>query len=57
MWGHSSRFDGPALRARPEEMGVAVAVMALFGLVAMFLYPALYPLIEPFTRRRSGADL
>ena len=38
---------GPALRARPEEMGVAVAVITLFGLAAMFLYPALYPLVEP----------
>jgi len=38
---------GPALRAKPEEMGMAVAVITLFGLAAMFIYPALYPVVEP----------
>ncbi|MDP2743899.1 MAG: putative sulfate exporter family transporter [Dehalococcoidia bacterium] len=33
---------GPALRAKAEEMGLAVAVVTLFGLVAMFGYPLLY---------------
>jgi len=33
---------GPAIKARDEEMGLAVACITLFGLVAMFLYPFLY---------------
>lgn len=33
---------GPAVKARSEEMGLAVATITLFGLVAMFSYPLLY---------------
>jgi len=33
---------GPALRAKAEEMGLSVAVVTLFGLIAMFAYPLLY---------------
>lgn len=33
---------GPALRAKDEEMGLAVACITLFGLLAMFVYPFLY---------------
>ena len=33
---------GPALRAKEEEMGMALACITIFGLVAMFLYPFLF---------------
>lgn len=33
---------GPAIGAKEEEMGLAVACITLFGLLAMFLYPVLY---------------
>ncbi len=33
---------GPAVKARAEEMGLSVAVITLFGLLAMLLYPLLY---------------
>lgn len=33
---------GPAIEAKEEEMGMAVACVTLFGLVAMFLYPFLF---------------
>ena len=33
---------GPAIRAKAEEMGVSLAAITLFGLSAMFLYPALF---------------
>ncbi|MBI4181130.1 MAG: putative sulfate exporter family transporter [Chloroflexi bacterium] len=33
---------GPAIRAKAEEMGLAVATITLFGLVAMFTYPLLF---------------
>lgn len=33
---------GPAIKARSEEMGVSLAAVTLFGLVAMFLYPFLF---------------
>jgi uncharacterized integral membrane protein (TIGR00698 family) len=33
---------GPAIKAKEEEMGLAVACITLFGLLAMFLYPFLY---------------
>lgn len=33
---------GPAIKAREEEMGLAVACITLFGLIAMFMYPYLY---------------
>ena len=33
---------GPALRAKAENMGLSVAVITLFGLIAMFLYPILF---------------
>ncbi|MFC1951753.1 YeiH family protein [Chloroflexota bacterium] len=33
---------GPAIRAKAEEMGLSLAVITLFGLVAMFGYPLLY---------------
>lgn len=33
---------GPAIKARDEEMGLAVACITLFGLAAMFTYPFLY---------------
>ncbi|HJX23662.1 MAG TPA: putative sulfate exporter family transporter [Candidatus Bathyarchaeia archaeon] len=33
---------GPAINAKEEEMGVALACVTLFGLGAMFLYPFLY---------------
>jgi len=33
---------GPALKAKAEQMGLAIAAITLFGLVAMFSYPLLY---------------
>ncbi len=33
---------GPTIEAKEEEMGMAVACITLFGLVAMFLYPFLF---------------
>ncbi len=33
---------GPAIRAKEEEMGLAIACITLFGLLAMFTYPFLY---------------
>ena len=33
---------GPALKAKAEEMGVSLAVITLFGLLAMFGYPILF---------------
>ena len=33
---------GPTIEAKEEEMGMAVACVTLFGLVAMFLYPFLF---------------
>ncbi|MEM2059062.1 MAG: putative sulfate exporter family transporter, partial [Thermoproteota archaeon] len=33
---------GPAIGAKEEEMGVALACITLFGLIAMFTYPFLY---------------
>lgn len=33
---------GPAINAKEEEMGLALACITLFGLLAMFLYPFLY---------------
>jgi len=33
---------GPAIKAKEEEMGLAVACITLFGLLAMFTYPFLY---------------
>jgi uncharacterized integral membrane protein (TIGR00698 family) len=33
---------GPALKAKAEEMGLAVASITLFGLIAMFGYPLLF---------------
>ena len=33
---------GPALRAKAEQMGLAVAAITLFGLIAMFGYPILF---------------
>jgi uncharacterized integral membrane protein (TIGR00698 family) len=33
---------GPAIKAKEEEIGLAVACITLFGLIAMFTYPFLY---------------
>ncbi|MFH1382974.1 MAG: putative sulfate exporter family transporter [Chloroflexota bacterium] len=33
---------GPAIKAKAEHMGLALAVITLFGLIAMFGYPFLY---------------
>ncbi len=33
---------GPALRAKAEKMGLSVAVITLFGLIAMLVYPILF---------------
>jgi uncharacterized integral membrane protein (TIGR00698 family) len=33
---------GPSIDAKEEEMGMAVACVTLFGLIAMFLYPFLF---------------
>lgn len=33
---------GPAIRAKAEEIGLSVAVITVFGLVAMFAYPSLF---------------
>jgi uncharacterized integral membrane protein (TIGR00698 family) len=33
---------GPAIRAKAEEMGISLAAITLFGLTAMFLYPAVF---------------
>jgi uncharacterized integral membrane protein (TIGR00698 family) len=33
---------GPALRAKAEEMGLSLAVVTLFGLIAMFAYPLMF---------------
>jgi uncharacterized integral membrane protein (TIGR00698 family) len=34
----------PILKARPEQVTVAVATVVIFGTVGTFLYPAMYPL-------------
>jgi uncharacterized integral membrane protein (TIGR00698 family) len=41
---------GPAIKAKAEEMGLSLAVVTLFGLLAMFTYPLLFsgPLEEWF---------
>lgn len=36
----------PVVRARADEVSVAVATVVLFGTLAMILYPALYPVAE-----------
>lgn len=33
---------GPAIKAKAEEMGLSVAVITLFGLIAMLIYPLLF---------------
>ncbi|MFC1870248.1 YeiH family protein [Chloroflexota bacterium] len=33
---------GPAIRAKAEEMGLALATITIFGLAAMFIYPLLF---------------
>ena len=33
---------GPAIKAKSEEMGMAVATVTIFGLIAMFIYPLLF---------------
>ncbi len=33
---------GPAIRAKAEEMGLALATITIFGLMAMFVYPLLF---------------
>jgi uncharacterized integral membrane protein (TIGR00698 family) len=33
---------GPAIRAKAEEMGLALAAITIFGLMAMFTYPSLF---------------
>jgi uncharacterized integral membrane protein (TIGR00698 family) len=33
---------GPAIDAKSEEMGMAVATITIFGLIAMFIYPLLF---------------
>lgn len=33
---------GPAVKAKAEEMGLSLAVITLFGLIAMFAYPLLF---------------
>jgi len=33
---------GPAIKAKAEEMGLSLAVITLFGLIAMFTYPLLF---------------
>ncbi|WP_116472951.1 YeiH family protein [Zobellella maritima] len=35
----------PVVRARPQQTTVAVGTVVLFGTLAMFLYPLLYPLL------------
>lgn len=42
----------PVVRARDEQVAVAVATVVVFGTAAMFLYPALYTLTGTF-----GADV
>lgn len=36
---------GPVLRARSEQVAVAVATVVVFGTLSMFAYPLLYPLV------------
>ena len=38
----------PVIKAEPEKVTVAVATVVIFGTVAIFLYPALYPLLARF---------
>lgn len=38
---------GPVVRARPDQIAVAVATVVVFGTIAMFAYPALYGLGLP----------
>jgi len=33
---------GPAIKAKEEEIGMALATITIFGLLAMFIYPILY---------------
>lgn len=50
----------PVLRARSEQVAVAVASVVLFGTVAMFLYPVLFPylgLSEIAYGRFAGATI
>jgi uncharacterized integral membrane protein (TIGR00698 family) len=35
---------GPVVRAKPEQVTVAVSTVVVFGTLAIFLYPALYSL-------------
>ncbi|MBI2853965.1 MAG: putative sulfate exporter family transporter [Chloroflexi bacterium] len=46
----------PAIRAKAEQIGLAVAVVTLFGLIAMFAYPFLYngPLASFLGQNRSA---
>jgi len=44
----------PVVRARPEQVTVAVSTVVLFGTVAIFLYPMLYGLHSPWGLLPTG---
>ena len=46
----------PVLRARAEQVTVAVATVVVFGTLSIFLYPALYDLNQHWPVIAGGAD-
>jgi uncharacterized integral membrane protein (TIGR00698 family) len=46
----------PVVRARPEQVAVAVSTVVVFGTLSMFLYPALYTLNLHWSLLPTGAD-
>jgi len=46
----------PVVRARPEQVAVAVSTVVVFGTLSMFLYPALYSLNLHWVLLPGGAD-
>src|SRR5579863_7211048 len=46
----------PVVRARPEQVAVAVSTVVVFGTLSMFLYPALYTLNLHWSLLPAGAD-
>jgi uncharacterized integral membrane protein (TIGR00698 family) len=46
----------PVVRARPEQVAVAVSTVVVFGTLSMFLYPALYTLNLHWALLPAGTD-
>lgn len=47
---------GPVLRARAEQVTVAVATVVVFGTLAIFLYPVMFDLNQHWQLLQGGAD-